>query len=191
MGRKWNCRAHLVCRKWCNGLSSGGSIYVYDTQGALISSSDKIADLYEFAWIQDGTQDYIALITDVQGGMKWELLNPSTGKTFPLTGTPELYSVTEPNGLSVYPMQLAPMSNWAVVNYDSAKPQPMSIPFKLNVRDVSDALTISDDGTELAFISDNQVIVTDLKNSYVASSGVKVEAIVWSPTAWRIQQVAP
>jgi len=171
-----------------NGFASPDlSILVFRTNGKQLSSA-KIGLLAEFAWITDTGKDYIAVLsngtTDKPNDPQWLMVEPKTGKIVTMPGVPEMYSLTNPNGVSLFPASLGASPEWQI----AAPGKPIA---KLgNIDDVyvfPTVLSIAPDGKQVAYVKQGQAYVyTDGQVVKVGTGDVS--ALTWGPTAWRVRR---
>jgi len=171
-----------------NGFASPDlSILVFRTNGKQLSSA-KIGLLAEFAWITDAGKDYIAVLangtTDKPNDPQWLMVEPKTGKIVTMPGVPEMYSLTNPNGVSLFPASLGASPEWQI----AAPGKPIA---KLgNIDDVyvfPTVLSIAPDGKQVAYVKQGQAYVyTDGQVVKVGTGDVS--ALTWGPTAWRVRR---
>ncbi len=176
--------------KDANGFASPEvSILIYDTDGKQMSSA-KIGLLGEFTWIKDAGKDYVAVLSngtpDKPGDPQWLMIEPQTGKVVTMPGVPEMYSLTNPNGVSLFPASLGTSPEWQI----AAPGQPIA---KLgNIDDVyvfPSVLSISSDGKQVAYVKQGQAFVyADGRVIKVGASDVN--SLAWGPVAWRVRQKA-
>ncbi|MCC7447187.1 MAG: PD40 domain-containing protein [Anaerolineae bacterium] len=171
-----------------NGFASPDvSILVFRTNGKQLSSA-KIGLLAEFAWITDAGKEYVAVLsngtTDKPNDPQWLMVEPQTGKIVTMPGVPEMYSLTNPNGVSVFPASLGTSPEWQI----AAPGKPIA---KLgNIDDVyvfPTVLSIAPDGKQVAYVKQGQAYVYADGQIIKVGTG-DVSALTWGPTAWRVRR---
>src|SRR5579859_8237401 len=136
------------------------ALLIYDTGGKLVTSV-KIAALSEFTWLTDNGKDYVAMLAKGKANtplhdLQWLLLDPVTGTISGMPGVPELYSLTTPNGLSLFPASMGAGPDWQIA-------APGQTPVKLGAIDdvyaFTPMLAISSDGTAIAYVKQGSAYI--------------------------------
>jgi hypothetical protein len=183
------------------GLSVNAIYYIYSDGGKLLVTSETVPVNYiDFAWITDDTTPYlIAAYTPYPSidGLAMTLIDTATGKMLPLTGLPELYSLTTPNGITLRPPLAdgtsVPVAGWElrrgemVVGTVNDLNKPDSYRFSFGQK-----FAISPDGATIAFIDAKGGVVINSGNAETGLVGVTdaVRGLAWGPIGWRIAQGA-
>lgn len=161
------------------------SILIFDPNGGLRANTTLTLApgefVYEFVWINDGA----AFVGVIYSTGRFELIDPATGGVAPLTGTPELFSVTAPGGLAVQ-FSLSggsggtPSFVWQV----NGQTLPFNGPLEW--------ITIAPGGDQVAYMSQGTAFIwRDGQAAPVTGTtdpGFSVAEVAWGPTAWRIRR---
>lgn len=165
------------------GTPMRDTFLIYSPQGALLAETPitpvQGEYVYDFEWIDDRGVDKLGIIYSTG---RWDVIDPATGAVAPLDGSPELYSLSAPDGLAVV-FGVANLPNgvsftWRV----GATPLPYTGPIEwLGISPAGDALAYANQG--IAYIWRDGVAEpifgTNDWNS-VASD------VLWGPTGWRV-----
>ena len=163
--------------------SAEQAILIFDIKGNLLSKIT-LAQIYEFAWVKDSDQTFLAMLgkTADNSAAQWLLVDPVTSRIFSMPGVPEMYSLLAPNGLSVFPTILGVAPEWEIAGTGRSKLG--------NIDDVyvfTHALTISPDGQQIAFIQQGAAYVyTDGQLAKVANADAA--GLGWGPVGWRVRR---
>jgi hypothetical protein len=169
--------------------NTDNNILIYDPNGKAISET-AVNGLYEFEWIKDNDRDYIGVLA--QGSTdhpldqsQWLLIDPITSRIFGMPGVPEIYSLSAPNGLSMFAAAVATSPEWQI---DSPDKGTAKIGTLDDVYVFSHVLAISPDGQSLAYIQQGAAYVyTNGATAKIAPSDAS--ALAWGPVAWRVHHV--
>lgn len=160
------------------------AMLVYSPDGALLSSTSlRPAEgeyLYAFEWIDDGGADKVGVIYSTG---RWELIDPATGMTAPLSGTPELYSTLAPDGLALRFGVAHHPDRGAVFTWRAGDVVlPYSGPLEwVSIAPAGDAVAYADGGIGYIW-RDGETQPIFGTNDYNARGS----DVVWGPTAWRV-----
>ncbi len=164
------------------------ALSVYAPDGKLITTK-KIDTLSEFAWVHDGDRDYVGMLSKGSADapskdLQWLLLDPRNGTLNGMPGVPEMYSLTAPDGLTVFPASMGTSPDWQIVGLQ----HPV---VKLgNLDDVyafSHVLGISADGQQVAYVKQGAAYVYN-NGSTIKIAPSDTYALVWGPTGWRVHR---
>ena len=156
---------------------------IYSPQGALLASATVTPAageyVYDFQWISDAGVDKLGVIYSTG---RWDIIDPATGAVTALVGSPELYSLSAPDGLSVV-FGVTSLPNGAVFTWRVGQ-TPLAYTGPL------EWLSISPSGDGLAYASQGLAYtwrdgVTEPvygTNDY----NMVVSDVVWGPTGWRV-----
>ena len=156
---------------------------IYSPQGTLLSSAVVTPAqgeyVYDFQWIHDSGVDKLGVIYSTG---RWDLIEPASGAIAPLVGSPELYSLSAPDGLSVVfgvtPLPAGAVFTWRV----GPTPLPYTGPLEwLSISPGGDALAYADRGIAYTW-RDGVVEPIYGTNDY----NMVVSDVVWGPTGWRV-----
>jgi hypothetical protein len=181
----WGEPGLAVLQSYVEMPNWGATVLVYNTDGLLVSTSPKMLYLANVVWMIDGAQVMLGMVTPVEGttdGVQWQLYNPLGGAPFPMQGSPELFSVTAPDGLSFYSSTPNSVKTWSVANAPTlvATADDIGLNFLTN-------LAISPDGKSYAYVA-GQAIYSDGPASFsTVVSGKKIQGVVWGPVRWRVK----
>jgi WD40-like Beta Propeller Repeat len=186
---KWGAGGLAVDVKTINAAANlvTDTLYMYDVTGKQLSASQPIQGLANFDWLTDDKLNGVLTLsqtTTPNGPALWSLLDPVSGKSKPVTGTPELYNISAPNGFTLSPAALNSGDHW-VVNSNGAPVVAFTVP---HIVDVMSNLTISPDSLQIAFVDQTGVLVYSTAGQVTASASSVVSGIAWGHTAWRIRQ---
>jgi hypothetical protein len=162
------------------------SILVFDADGKLLTTA-KIGLLSEFVWIKDRGQAYVAALSngpvDTPGDPQWLLIDPHSGRIAGMTGVPELYSLSSPDGVSLVPTITGTSPDWQIAEPGKAMAKLGTID---DVYVFSSLLALSPDGSQVAYVKQGAAYMYDGGHvTKVAPSDVG--ALAWGPTAWRVR----
>jgi hypothetical protein len=169
--------------------ADGGLMYLYDTSGKLIQTTQLSSRAS--MWIKDGPKDYVAVFA--LG--RWMLLDPVSRTLQVMDGAPELYSLTAPEGYSVFPVgDFARDADWMLG--EPGKPPVKLDDLKIYDYNVRLPVAISPDGTQVVFRTDpqhgnNEVRVYRDGQFVLIESGEEairyMSGLVWGPVGWRVR----
>lgn len=162
------------------------TITVYDTSGKRLSTAP-IARMSEFGWIRNGAQDTIAVLAnDEQGNPGWLLMDPLSGAITEMSGVPEMYSTTAPDGLSLYVGSMGSAPNWQIAAPGQQIARLGSID---DVFVFSQALAIAPDGQSLAYVKGGDLFI--YTEGAVSKVGISdVASLAWGSVGWRVRRLA-
>lgn len=156
---------------------------IYSPTGALLASATVAPAageyVYDFQWINDAGVDKLGVIYSTG---RWEVIDPATGTIAPLTGSPELYSLTAPEGLSVVfgvtSLPTGIVFTWRVGQTPLAYTGPLEW---LGIAPTGDALAYAEQGLAYSWRDgvSEPIYGTNDYNMIVSD-------VVWGPTAWRV-----
>lgn len=135
--------------------------------------------IYDFQWIDDRGTDKLGIIYSTG---RWDVIDPADGSLAPLNGSPELYSLTAPDGLSVV-FGVAAMPGGAVFTWRAgATPLPYTGPFEwLGISPEGDAVAYADQGVAYIWRDGTSEPIWGTNNWNSVASDV-----IWGPTGWRV-----
>src|SRR5258706_4921829 len=170
-----------------NGLHIEGSVLIYDaTSGKLIRTSEKVREALNFFWILNVPKNNtweVAIVTYDSNKIGWKLVNLANGKVSDLQGIPQLFNPQSPDGLHINPASLDSVENWAIADASGAID---TITLAGNPDAFLSQLKISPDGDQIAYVTENDVTITDGKLPVSTTLGKDLRGIVWGQLAWRI-----
>lgn len=170
-------------------------VSLYDETGKLISRSDDLTDgsfsASQIIWIVADGKDYITSITGEY------LIDPATGKTQDMNGTPEVYSPINPDGVSMFfgdktvgegnPVWLLAVNG--IVKAELAASGRYYY---------QSGIAISDDGKSVAYIifpgqgtAGGVYVYRTSATQIVSSSRYNATGLAWGPIAWRVRSTPP
>ncbi len=158
------------------------SVLIYGTDGTLQATAATPAQgeyIYDIQWIDENGVDKVGILYSTG---RWDVVDPASGTISPLVGSPELYSRSAPDGLSiVFGVTTLPdvgaVFTWRV----GETPLPFTGPLEwISIAPTGDALAFADGGA--AYIWRDGVLEEIFGTN---SFNVSVADIVWGPTAWR------
>ncbi|MEP7286882.1 MAG: hypothetical protein ABI947_14085 [Chloroflexota bacterium] len=187
---QWSESGIAVWSKTVTADGKGGAdaLLIFDSEGNLLSTIT-VDGLYEFAWMKDGDKEYIGALVKGPSNQpldqtQWLLIDPLSGRLFGMPGTPELYSLSSPGGISLFIDSIGVAPEWEI-----ARPNK-SIDKLGNVDDVyafTHTLAISPDGQSIAYVQQGAAYVySDGKATKIAPSDVS--ALAWGATGWRVRR---
>src|SRR5258708_2905246 len=129
------------------------NLLLYDTAGKQLSIL-YVGEIYEFGWIKDGDRDYLATLGKGSANQpvdqtQWLLIDPLSGRVFGMPGVPEMYSLSAPNGLSLFAASVSTVPDWQIgaPGQTGAKRGALD-----DVYTFSHAVSISPDGRQVAYV---------------------------------------
>ncbi len=142
----------------------------------------------EFGWIKNGGQDSIAVLAnDNQGNPGWLLMDPLSGIVTQMPGVPEMYSLSAPNGLSLYVGSMGSAPDWQIAAPGKQIARLGSID---DLFVFSQALAIAPDGQSLAYVKGGDLF--EFTDGTVSKVGISdVDSLAWGPIGWRVRRQAP
>jgi dipeptidyl aminopeptidase/acylaminoacyl peptidase len=175
------------------GRSQSEDISVYADDGTLLSTISlnvsPVRARTAWLWMMDGDEERISVLFS---DTSWDLIDPLTGNTEPMEGTPELYSPLAPeDSLSVY-FTLSPNGGYDVWLDDGSPEQIAHLDMLLWI--IAQTVALSPDGNAVVYIRD----MMNEGRPYLWQNGrampfnaydqrVRVLSLLWSPTAWRVR----
>lgn len=156
---------------------------IYSPAGALLASSTVTPAtgeyVYDFQWIDDAGVDKLGVIYSTG---RWDVIDPASGAVTPLVGSPELYSLSAPDGLSVV-FGVTSLPNGAVFTWRVGQtPLAYTGPLEwLSISPAGDAIAYATQGIAYTW-RDGVTEPVYGTNDY----NMVVSDVVWGPTAWRV-----
>jgi hypothetical protein len=164
------------------------ALLLYNRDGKLLNTIN-IEALYEFEWIINGDTEFLATLSKGPPNQpldetQWLLVDPESGRIFGMPGTPELYSLSAPDGLSITLSAMEAAPDWEIR-------QGIMTQFALGTVDdvyaFSHAIAIAPDGQQIAYVQQGAAyLYRDGKTVKIADSDVG--AVVWGATGWRVRR---
>lgn len=160
------------------------TIFFYSPEGALLSTANpQPAEgefVYDFQWID---VNGAALLGIIYSTGRWDVIDPASGTIAPLEGTPELYSLTAPDGLAVvFGVTTLPDSGSVFTWRVGETPLPFTGPIEwIGIAPTGDAVAYADQGIGYLWNADGaqEIFGTNDFN-------FRVSDIVWGPVGWRV-----
>jgi hypothetical protein len=159
------------------------SFLIYSPQGALLASVPvQPVDgeyIYDFQWIDDNGVDKLGIIYSTG---RWDLIDPASGTVAPLTGLPELYSLTAPDGISVV-FGVTRLSSGNVFTWRvGSTPLAYTGPFEwLGISPAGNALAYAEQGWGYTW---QDGTISDIYGTN--DWNMVVSDVIWGPTGWRV-----
>jgi hypothetical protein len=167
-------------------------LYVFDPSGqqtAFVALEDTY---YDFMWVNDNGKDYIGIMYATKA---WVLIDPLSGQSQPMNGTPEMYSTQADNyatfiTIKMNGAQIAGLQ-WQAAEKAVSKVAPLDFHGETNF---AHRITVSPNG--IAYVSDAVYIWREgnlirLKNTDNIARGwedAEAGALAWGSTAWRVRR---
>lgn len=183
LGPRWgNAGIALRFPAFSPGVGIVELFRIFNSEGVMTASFEHSADahggLYDFDWLSQGGQEYLALL---YADTTWRLLEPRAGSTVQTAGQPERVSAAAAGSVSVYPIagqtQGAGFA-WAVNLAGTA--------YSLDFYGMPDQIAISPSGQAFAFASDAVYIVRGGQlRTVLGTQGTNRIALAWGWNTWR------
>ena len=174
-----------------NNAATGGtlqSLLIYNPDGSLRSTASVSPNageyLYDFQWINDNGADKLGIIYSTG---RWDLIDPASAVISPLTGTAQLFSLSNPTGLALdfgvanLPDR-GPSFTWTVI-IPGAPSVPLAYTGPIEwiaISPVGDSIAYSNSGVAYVW-HDGQATEVNGTNPYDLSAA----ELVWGPVGWR------
>jgi hypothetical protein len=168
-------------------------LYIFDANGQQITvAALGRENFYDFMWVNDSGKDYVGIMYATKA---WALIDPASGESLPMDGTPELYSTQVDNyatfiTIKMNGAQIAGLA-WQAAEKSVSKVEPISFPGETNF---AHRITVSPGG--IAFVSDAVYVwreggIKRIKGTDNIARGwedTEAGALAWGATAWRVRK---
>jgi hypothetical protein len=159
------------------------TMFIYSPEGALLATAaPTLAEgeyVYDFQWIDVHGVSQLGIIYSTG---RWDVIDPATGALAPLNGTPELYSLSAPDGLAVvFGVTSMPDSGNVFTWRVGDTPLPFTGPIEwIGIAPTGDAVAYADQGLAYIWNADGAQEIYGTNDF-----NFRVSDIVWGPVGWR------